>query len=79
MDGSDMIAIAAGTTSVFLKPGYKASRQNQFLKGRPILSYPIPDYTKVKPKTNTYKSQKSGSQNIQVSGVVTYKYSMVHM
>jgi hypothetical protein len=49
-----------------------ALRHSQLQSGRPILHDPTPDYTKVKPKTNTYNTPKIGGQNIQVSGALTY-------
>jgi hypothetical protein len=64
----------AKNTNAFEKSGNsRALEHNMRPKGRPILNYPLPDYTKVKPKTNTYNRPKTGSQNIQVSSVVTYK------
>ncbi|XP_033611765.1 adoMet-dependent rRNA methyltransferase SPB1-like [Cryptotermes secundus] len=56
------------TNSSTLKPGSSmALRHKQFPKGRTILTYPIPDYTQVKHKTNTFNIPKTCVQNIQVS------------
>jgi hypothetical protein len=39
-------------------------------QGRPIPHYPIPDFSKVKPRTNSYNTPDKGSENREVSGVV---------
>jgi hypothetical protein len=64
----------ANTVSAPSKTESGGFARKQSLRDRPLLDYPMPDYSKVKPKVNTYlyNTPIKGSGNKEVSGVVTY-------
>jgi hypothetical protein len=61
----------ANATSGPWRPESFAYRDSLFPRGRPIVHYPIPDFSKVKPKTNSWNTPKTGGQKKEVSGAVT--------
>jgi hypothetical protein len=56
--------------SVPSKPEFRDLRSREPLRGRPILHYPMPDFSKVKPKVNTYNTPRPGSKDREVSDSV---------
>jgi hypothetical protein len=60
----------APPASVPSKPEFRDLRSKEPLRGRPNLHYPMPDFSKVKPKVNTYNTTRPGSEDREVSGAV---------
>jgi hypothetical protein len=64
------LASSANTMSVPYKPESRDFSKNQPARRSLIVNYPIPDYSKVKPKTNSYNTPTSGSEIKEVSSAV---------
>ena len=70
LDGQVRLASAANAKSASAKPDSPGFTSNQASRGRPILHYPTPDWSKVKAKTNSYNKPTTVSQNREVSSAV---------
>jgi hypothetical protein len=60
----------SNSTSVSRNPGFRDLTSKEPLRGRPIVNYPIPDYSKLRPKVNTNITACSGNENREVSSAV---------
>jgi hypothetical protein len=72
IDRRARIAPPANTTSGPLKTGTFAYRESLFPRGRRVVDYPIPDFSKIKPKVNTnLRNLKKDEEGKTVSCAVT--------
>jgi hypothetical protein len=77
MDARVKLASPANIISVLSKPESHAFTSNQLSRGLPILHYPKPDFSKIKPKTNSWNTPKFGGRIKEVSFAATCR--MVQM
>jgi hypothetical protein len=73
MDARVKLASPANTANVPSKPESRAFTSKQLLRGFPILHYPKPDYSKIKPRINTNNTPIIRSGNSEVSGAVPFR------
>ena len=72
MDGHSSTGKPLNINNVFLKPGTRPMTQNESRKRGHIVSYRMPDFTKIKPKVNSGLRKRIEDEDEKVSGAETY-------
>jgi hypothetical protein len=72
MDDQEKFASPENTTSEILKPKPRDFRVKERARSRIIRTYPMPDFTNIKPKVKTFvRKPKTEGEEEKVSGAVT--------
>jgi hypothetical protein len=70
VDGRKKLESPANIIGVLYRQEYRGFTGTQALRSRSPLHYPTPDFSKIKPRVNTYNTPISGSGNRKVSSAV---------